>query len=83
MEIKGDHVNISFLPVVPDTIRVQSEQVEATSMDISPADSSERPVVGPRPDTQAADFDSEAEIQCLPFKLNLGKNANMTYIQQD
>ena len=35
MEIKGDDVNISFLPVVPDTIRVQLEQVESTPTDIS------------------------------------------------
>ena len=73
MEIKGDDVNISFLPVVPNTIRVQLEQVEATTRDISPLDSSERPVFGSRPDTQATDFDFEAEVQCLPFKLNLGE----------
>ena len=53
---------ISFLPVVPDTIRVQSEQVEIRSTDISPPDSSERPVFCPRPDTQGADFDFGAEI---------------------
>ena len=51
-KIKGDDVNISFLPVVPHTIRVQSEQVETTPTDISPPDSSERPVFGPRPNTQ-------------------------------
>ena len=28
MEVKGDDVNISFLPAVPNTIRVQVEQVE-------------------------------------------------------
>ena len=72
MELKGDDVDISFLPVVPNTIRVQSEQVEATSMDISPLISIEKPVFGPRPDTKAADLISEAEIQCLPFKLNFG-----------
>ena len=82
MEIKGENVNISFLPVVPNTIRVQAEQVEATPADISPPDSSERPVFGPRPDTQAADFDFEAEVQHLPFKLNLGEEAKMTHVQQ-
>ena len=66
MEIKGDDVNISFLPVVPNTIRVQLEQVEATSTDISPPNSSERPIFGPRPELQATDFDFEAEVQCLP-----------------
>ena len=82
MEIKGEDVNISFLPVVCDTIKVQSEQVETTPTYISPPGSSERPVFGPRPDTQAADFDFEAEIQCLPFKLKLGEEAKLTYIQQ-
>ena len=78
--MKGDDVNISFLPVVPDTIWVQSEQVVATSTDISP--SSERPVFGPRPDSQTADSDFEAEVHHLPFKLNLGEEAKMTCIQQ-
>ena len=63
MEMKGDDVGISFLPVVPDTIRVQSEQVEATSMHISPPNSIEKPVFGPRPDTKATDSNFEAEIQ--------------------
>ena len=48
MEIKGENVNISFQPMVPKTIRVQAEQVEATPADISPPDSNERPVFGPR-----------------------------------
>ena len=82
MDIKGDDVNIPFLPVVPDTIRVQLEQVEATTTDISPPNSSDRPVFGPRPDTQATDFDFEAQVQHLPFKLNLGVEAKLTHIQQ-
>ena len=81
MEIKGDDVDISFLPVVPDTIRVQAQQAETTPTDISPPNSSKRPVFGPRPDTQATDFDFKAEIQCLPFKLNLGEKAKMTHVQ--
>ena len=51
-------------------------------MGISPPDSSEKPVFSPRPDTKAADFNSEAEIQCLPFKLNLGEDTNMTHVQE-
>ena len=65
MERKEDNVDISFLTVVPDTIRVQSEQVEATSTDISPPDSIEKPIFGPRPNTKAADFNFVAEKQCL------------------
>ena len=33
IEVKGDVANVSFLPVVPNTIRVQVRQVEATSDD--------------------------------------------------
>ena len=72
MERKGKDVDISFLPVVPDTIRVQSEQVEATSTDISPPKCINKPTFSPRPNPQATDFDFEAEVQYLPFKLNLG-----------
>ena len=82
MEVKGDDVKISFLPVVPNTIRVQVEQVESTPTDVSPPDSNEKPVFGPRPDTQAPDFDFEAEVQCLPFELTLGEEAKLTHVQQ-
>ena len=34
------------------------------------------------PNTQAADFDFEAEVKCLPFKLNLGDKAQLTCVQQ-
>ena len=82
IEVKGDVAKVSFLPVVPNTIRVQVEQVESTSTDTSTPDSTERPVFGPRPDTQSTDFNFEAEVKCLPFKLNLGDEAKLTCIQQ-
>ena len=49
---------------------------------ISPPNPSERPVFDPRPDIQAANFDFEAEVQHLPFKLNLGEDGKLTCIQQ-
>ena len=82
MEVEGDVAKVSFLPVVPDTIRVQVEQVEATSTDPATPDPQEKPVFGPRPDIQSANFDFEAEVKWLPFKLNLGDEANLTCIQQ-
>ena len=82
MEVKGDDVNISFLPVVPNTIRVQVEHVESTPIDVSTPNSNEKPVFGPRPDSQSADFNFEAEVKCLPFKLNLGEEAKLTCIQK-
>ena len=82
IEVEGDVANVSFLPVVPNTIRVQVEQVEATSTDTATPNLQEKPVFGPRPNTQSADFDFEAEIKCLPFKLNLGDEAKLTHVQQ-
>ena len=82
IEVKGDVANVSFLPVVPNTIRVQVEQVESTSTNTSTPDINERPIFGPRADTQSADFNFEAEIKCLPFKLNLGDEAKLTHVQQ-
>ena len=38
IEVKGDVANVSFLPVVPNTIRAQVEQVEATSTDTATPD---------------------------------------------
>ena len=55
-EVKGDVVNISFLPVVPNTIRVQVEQVESTPTDISTPNPNEKPVFGPRQDSQSEVF---------------------------
>ena len=82
MGVKGDAVNISFLPVVPNIIRVQVDQVESAPTDISTPDHNEKPIFGPRPDTQSADFDFEAEVKCLPSKLNLREEAKLTCIQQ-
>ena len=82
MERQGDNIHISFLPVSPDSIRVRSEQVESTTPDITPPTSNEKPSFGPRPNVKATNFDSQAEINHLPFKLNVGTTVNMTCEQQ-
>ena len=82
IEVEGDVANVSFLPVVPDTIRVQMGQVETTSDDTSTPNPEGKPVFGPRPNTQSTDFDFEAEVKRLPFKLNLGDEAKLTCVQQ-
>ena len=81
IEVEGDVANVSFLPVVPNTIRVQVGQVETTSDDTSTPNPEEKLVFGPRPDTQSAGFDFEAEVK-WPFKLNLGDEVNLTHVQQ-
>ena len=82
IEVEGDVANVSFLHMVPNTIRVQVEQAEATSTDTATPNPQEKPVFGPRPNTKATDFNFEAEVKCLPFKLNLGDEAKLTCIQQ-
>ena len=71
MERKGDNINILFLPVTPDTIRVQLEQAEVISSNKPLPTSSDKPTCGPRLNTNAANFDFGAEINCLPFYLKL------------
>ena len=46
IEVKGDVANVSFLPVVPDTIRAQVGQVEATSDDTSTSNPEENQYLG-------------------------------------
>ena len=61
---------------------MQSEQVEVTSFNTTHPISSDKPAFGPKPNTNAVDSDFEAEINCLPFKLNMGTDAKMTCAQQ-
>ena len=82
MERQGDNINISFSPVAPNSIRVKTEQVESTTSEITPPTSNEKLSFGPRPDVKATNFDFQAEINCLPFKLNMGTKVNMTSEQQ-
>ena len=81
MERQGD-INISFSPVAPNSIRVKSDQVESSTSDITPPTSNEKPSFGPRPDVKSTDVVFQAEINCLPFKLNMGTTVNMTHEQQ-
>ena len=82
MERQGDNIQISFSPVAPDSIRVRSEQVETVTPNIDPPTSNEKPSFGPRPDVESENFDFKAEIDHLPFKLNMGTTVEMTHEQQ-
>ena len=82
MKRQGDNIQISFSPVPPNSIRVRSEQVETTTPDIDPPTSSEKPSFGLRPDVESENFDFRAEIDHLPFKLNMGTTVEMTHEQQ-
>ena len=82
MERQGDDIQVSFSPVAPDSIRVSSEQVETVTSNIDPPTSNEKPSFGPRPDVESENFDFKAEIDRLPFKLNMGTTVEMTCEQQ-
>ena len=82
MERQGDNIQISFSPTAPDSIRVRSEQVESSTLDIDLPTSNEKPSFGPRPDVKSGNFDFKAEIDQLPFKLNMGTTVEMTHEQQ-
>ena len=82
MERQGDNIQISFSPAAPDSIMVRSEKVEAATTDINPPTSNEKPSFGPKLDVKAANFDFQAEIEHLPFKLNMGTTIEMTHEQQ-
>ena len=68
--------------MAPYSIRVRSEQVETITPDIDPPSFTEKPYLGPRPDVKSENFDFKAEIDCLPFKLNMGTTVEMTCEQQ-
>ena len=66
----GDKIEVAFQPLPPADIiaRVKSVPNEpGTKPSTQP-----RPTFGPHPNTSAADFDFQQEVECLPFKLNLG-----------
>ena len=46
IEVEGNVAKVSFLPVVPNTIRVQVEQVDATSTDTATSDPQENQYLG-------------------------------------
>ena len=61
--------------------QVQLEQAEVTSSNITPPTYNNKPSYGPRPNTNATNFDFEAEINYLPFKLNMETEAKMMHAQ--
>ena len=82
MEREGDNIQISFSPVAPESIRVRSEQVEIVTPNTDPPASNEKLSFAPRPDLESKNFNFKAEIDHLPFKLNMGTTLEMTREQQ-
>ena len=82
-------VEINFVQVPPEEFREEifSEAAEAaeekSSEKTSESDSKkeDRPKFGPRPDLESEEFDFKAELEKLPFTLNIGE-APLTVEQQ-
>ena len=72
MERKRDNINISFSHVAPNSIQVKSEQVESITSDITPPTSERNHLLALDQNVKSADFDFQAEINCLPFKIKYG-----------
>ena len=81
MDWERENITIRFQPVPSQLIDINSCKVEAgtsqpTNLKI------EKPEFGPRHDTYSASFDFKTRIDQLPFKLNIGKEANLMQDQQ-
>ena len=66
----GDKIEVAFQPLPPADIMATVKLVHdepGTKPLTEP-----RPTFGPHPNTSVADFDFKQEVECLPFKLNLG-----------
>ena len=74
MKWDGDNIVVGFQPVPPQLINTNSCQVEAGPIQPD-SPKFERPVFGPRMDTNSAEFNFEKELDWLPFQLDIRKEA--------
>ena len=81
MNWDGDNILVGFQPVPPQLINTNSYQVEAGPIQLD-SPMIERPEFGPRLDTNFAEFNFEKELDCLPFQLNIRKEAKFMQDQQ-
>ena len=72
---EGNKIEVAFqpLPLTDIMASVKAVHDEPDQMPSKEEVSQEcHPTLGLHPNTQAADFDLKKEVECLPFKLNLG-----------
>ena len=71
---EGENIEVAFQPLPPADIMATVKVVhnEPDPMPSKEANKEPCPTFGPCPNTKVADFDSQKEVECLPFKLNLG-----------
>ena len=82
MNPDGDNILVGFQPVPPQQLfNTNSCQVEVGPIQLDSPEK-ERLEFGPRPDTNSAEFNFGKELDCLPFQLNIGKEATFMQDQQ-
>ena len=71
---EGENIEVAFqpLPLADIMATVKSVHDEPDPMPSKEANKEPHPSFGLHPNTKAADFDFQKEVEHLPFKLNLG-----------
>ena len=71
---EGENIEVAFQPLTPGDSLATVETVhdEPDTKPLKEANKEPHPKFGPCPNTNVADFDFQKEVECLPFKLNLG-----------
>ena len=71
---QGKNIEVSFQPLPPADIMATVEGVhdEPDTKPLKEASEEPHPKFGPHSNTNVADFDFQIEVECLPFKVNLG-----------
>ena len=67
---QGDKIEVAFQPIPLADIMANVKLVH-NEPGTKPSDEP-HPTFGPHPNTSVADFEFQQEVECLPFKLNLG-----------
>ena len=71
---QGKSIEVAFQPLPPAEIMATVKVVHKEPDAKPPAENIKEPhpTFEPNPNTEVADFDFQKEVECLPFKLNLG-----------
>ena len=74
LQSEGENIEVAFQPLplaeIMATVKVVHD--EPDTKPLKEANKEPQPKFGPCPNTNAADFDFQKEVECLPFKPNLG-----------
>ena len=74
LHCKGENIEVAFqpLPLADIMATVKAVHDEPDTKPSKEANKEPHPKCGPHPNTKVADFYFQKEVECLPFKLNLG-----------